>query len=230
MILPTTLCLITQKGRSKGAMRPLYNRYHKLIVFCLALSVIPFSGLTQAQTGVQVNESILKGLKWRSIGPAIMGGRIDAIAAVESKPTTMYVGAAGGGLWKTVNNGTTWEPVFDHDGMISIGDVAVSQTNPDIVWVGTGENNNRQSSSWGDGVFRSTDAGRTWKNMGLKDTHHIGKVVIDPKDPNIVYVSAMGHLWGPNKERGLFKTTDGGATWTNIKFVDENTGFTELVM
>ena len=179
---------------------------------------------------VVVAESILDGLRFRCIGPAIMGGRIDDFAVVEKKPGIIYAATASGGLWKTVNNGVTWEPIFDHETTSSIGDVAVSQSNPDIVWVGTGEPNNRQSSSWGDGVFKSTDGGRTWKNMGLRETHHIGRVVIHPVNPDVVYVAALGRLWGPNKERGVYKTMDGGRTWANVKFIDENTGFADVAM
>ncbi|HKV39348.1 MAG TPA: hypothetical protein VJX67_09050, partial [Blastocatellia bacterium] len=138
-----------------------------------------------------------KKLPWRSIGPAIMGGRIDDFAVVESNPSTIYVGAATGGIWKTTNNGVTWHPIFDDQGTGSIGDIAIAPSNPNIVWVGSGEANNRQSSSWGDGVYRSLDAGKTWGNMGLKDTQAIGRVVIDPHDPDVVYVAAGGHLWGP---------------------------------
>lgn len=177
-----------------------------------------------------LTESILDGLQWRCIGPANMGGRIDDFAVVESAPHIIYAGTASGGVWKTTNNGVTWEPIFDDQPTSTIGDVTVSPSDPDIVWVGTGEPNNRQSSSWGNGVYKSTDGGKTWKNMGLKDTHHIGRIVIHPTNPDIVYVAALGHLWGPNKERGLFKTTDGGKTWVNTKFIDENTGFVDVAM
>src|SRR4029079_10309027 len=136
----------------------------------------------------------------------VMGGRIDDVAVDEKQPSTIYVGSASGGVWKTVNAGTTWTPIFDHEGTASIGDIALSASNPDLVWVGTGEPNNRQSSTFGDGIYKSIDAGRTWKNMGLRDTQNIGRIVVDPKDPNVVYVAAVGHLWGANKERGLFKT------------------------
>ncbi len=176
------------------------------------------------------DDPLLKRFVWRSIGPASMGGRIDDFAVVESNPSTFYVGAATGGVWKTTNNGTTWEPIFDTYSVSSIGDLAVSQSDPNIVWVGTGEPNNRQSSTFGDGIYKSTDAGKSFKNLGLKDTQSIARVALDPKDNNIVYVAAVGHLFGANKERGLFKTTDGGATWAHIKFIDEDTGFTDLVI
>src|SRR5712675_2863400 len=156
----------------------------------------------------------LKNLELREIGPAVMGGRIDDFAVVESNPNIVFVGVAAGGVWKTTNNGTTWTPVFDKEAVSTIGDIAIAPSDPSVVWVGTGEPNNRQSSSWGAGIYKSLDAGKTWTYMGLKDTHHIGRIVIHPTDPNIVYVAALGHLWGANKERGVYKTTDGGVTWT----------------
>jgi len=169
-------------------------------------------------------------LVWRNIGPANMGGRIDDFAVVESNPFIIYCATASGGVWKTTNNGVTWKPIFDDQATSTIGDIAVAPSNPEILWVGTGESNNRQSTSWGNGVYMSTDGGSTWMHMGLEDTHHIGRVVIDPVDPDIVFVAAAGHLWGSNEERGVFKTTDGGETWRKVLYVDENTGCNELVM
>ncbi len=177
-----------------------------------------------------IDESILDGVKLRNIGPANMGGRVDDFAVVESNPHIIYAGVASGGVWKTLNNGVTWEPIFDSQETSTIGDIAVAPSNPDTVWAGTGEANNRQSSSWGNGVYKSEDGGKTWKNMGLVNTHHIGRIVIHPTNSEIVYVAALGHLWGPNKERGLFKTIDGGKTWTNTKFIDDNTGFGDVAM
>ena len=172
----------------------------------------------------------LKGLKFRSIGPANMGGRIDDFAVVESNPSIVYVGTAGSGVWKTVNGGTTWEPIFDNEAVPTIGDIAVSQVNSAIVWVGTGEPANRQSSSWGNGVYKSTDAGKTWTHMGLANTHHIGRVLIHPRNPDIVYVAALGPLWGPNEDRGVFRTTDGGKSWEKVLYINEDTGVVDIAI
>ncbi|MCG6987998.1 MAG: glycosyl hydrolase [Gemmatimonadetes bacterium] len=178
-------------------------------------------------------QSPFSSLRWRSIGPVNTSGRIDdiAVAQVKGRAEAIYVATASGGLWKSRNNGVSWKPVFDHvNAMMSIGAVAVAPSAPLTVWVGTGEANTRQSSSWGDGVYRSTDGGETWTDTGLKDTRSIGRIVIDPTNPNIVYVAAQGHLWGPNAERGVFKTTDAGRTWKKVLFVDENTGANDIVI
>ena len=172
----------------------------------------------------------IKTLKWRSLGPGSMGGRITAISVYEPDPTTYYVATASGGLLKTTNNGVTFAHQFDRESTVSIGDVCVAPSNRDIVWVGTGENNPRNSVSYGDGVYKSVDGGKTWKNMGLKKTFQIGKIVIHPKNPDIVYVGALGRLYGPNEERGLFKTSDGGKTWEKIFYVDDKTGVIDLAM
>jgi len=172
----------------------------------------------------------LQDLKPRCIGPANMSGRICDIAVYEKRPRIMYVASASGGLWKTINNGTTWTPVFERQATVALGAVAVFQDNPDIVWVGGGEANARNSVSWGDGVYKSTDGGKTWANMGLRDSHHIGRIVIHPSDPDIVYVAALGHLWGPNRERGLYRTRDGGKSWQQVLFISEDTGFVDLIM
>ncbi len=178
----------------------------------------------------QSEDPMLKPFVWRSIGPATMGGRIDDISVVEKNPSIIYLGYATGGVWKTENNGITWTPIFDSQPVTSIGDVEVSQANPNIVYVGTGEPNNRQSSSFGAGVYKSTDAGKSFTYVGLKETQSIGRIVIHPTNPDIVYVAAVGHLFGPNAERGLYKTTDGGKTWNNTKFIDNDTGFVDVVM
>jgi photosystem II stability/assembly factor-like uncharacterized protein len=172
----------------------------------------------------------LKNLNFREIGPAVMGGRIDDFAVVESNPNIIFVGVASGGVWKTTNNGTTWTPLFDKEGVSTIGDIAIAPSDPSVVWVGTGEPNNRQSSSWGDGAYKSTDGGKTWQKMGLAATHHIGRMVIHPRNPDVVYVAALGHLWGPNPERGVYKTTDGGKTWSQVLKINDDTGASDIAM
>lgn len=169
---------------------------------------------------------------WRAVGPKQAGARIEAIAVPPGNHGTIYVGVGSGNLWKTVNNGLTWEPIFEKESAFSIGDVAVSSSDPDIVWVGTGETQPRHSgySYSGTGVFKSTDAGRTWWNMGLHDTHHIGKVIIHPTDPDVVYVAAIGHFWSRNEERGVFRTTDGGNSWEKVLYVSDHTGVVEMTM
>ena len=202
------------------------NRPVLALSFLLVLSLGSIAG---AQDTSPV-ELVLSQLEWRNIGPAIMGGRIDDFAVVESNPHIAYTATASAGIWKTVNNGVTWKPLFDDQPVSSIGNIAVAPSDPSILWAGTGEAANRQSSSWGGGVYKSTDGGESWTHMGLENTHHIGRVHIHPRNPDIVYVAAIGHLWGANDERGVYKTTDGGKTWTNTKFIDENTGFIDLAM
>lgn len=199
------------------------NRSIQLLCALLVLCVLP--GLAQ-----KIDMEKLKGMKPRAIGPAAMSGRITAVDVVASNPDIMFVGAASGGVWKTVSGGITWESVFDKESTLSIGAIAVQQDNPAVVWVGTGEGNPRNSLNGGDGIYKSMDAGKTWKKMGLEKTRHIHRVIIDPKNPNTVYVAAIGSPWGEHPERGVFKTTDGGATWEKVLFVDNKTGCAELVM
>jgi len=195
-------------------------------VFCLALVLSP--SLVSAEP--LLDPAWLAGLPARSIGPGHTSGRVTAIAGVESDPDTVYAGGAAGGVWKTVNGGATWEPIFDNQSVASIGALAVFQANPAIVWAGTGEANLRNSVSVGNGVYRSVDAGRTWTHLGLDATEHIGRIVLDPANPDISWVAALGHTWGENPERGVFKTEDGGKTWTKVLYVDERTGAADLVM
>lgn len=164
------------------------------------------------------------GLKVRNIGPGYMSGRVADIAVHPTDPGTWYVGIGSGGVWKTINAGTTWTPIFDNESVYSIGDVTLDPSNPNIVWVGTGENNGGRHISFGDGVYKSTDGGKTWKNMGLEISEHIGDIIVHPTDSNTVWVSSQGPLWSGGGERGLFKTTDGGKTWRNVLEGDEWTG------
>ena len=169
-------------------------------------------------------------LDWQLIGPTFCGGRIEAIAAHPRRTATMYVGVGSGGLWKTVNNGLTWKPIFEHQASFAIGDVAVSPSHPDTVWVGTGEVLLARSSFPGMGVYRSDDAGETWKNMGLQDTQHISRILIHPDDANTVYVAAIGHQNSNNMQRGVFRTNDGGESWKKVLYVNDSAAAIDLVM
>jgi photosystem II stability/assembly factor-like uncharacterized protein len=182
----------------------------------------------EAGKGV-MSAKTFSGLKLRSIGPATTSGRIADFAVEAAEPSHYYVAVASGGVWKTVNAGTTYVPVFDEEGSYSIGCIALDPTNANTLWVGTGENNSQRSVSWGDGVYRSDDGGKSWTNVGLKHSEHIGKILIDPRDPRVVYVAAQGPLWGPGGDRGLYKTTDAGKTWTAVLTISENTGVTDVV-
>ena len=174
------------------------------------------------------NSETFSAFKFRSIGPAMISGRIIDIAVNPKNRSQYYIAAACGGVWKTSNNGTTFESLFDGQGSYSIGCLALDPSNPNIVWVGSGENNNQRSIAYGDGLYKSEDGGKTWKNVGLQKSEHIGKIAIDPYDGNIVYVAAYGPLWSAGGERGIYKTTDGGKTWKQILNVSENTGFNEI--
>jgi photosystem II stability/assembly factor-like uncharacterized protein len=172
-------------------------------------------------------ESAYGALQWRQIGP-FRGGRAVAVAGVPGSPNVFYFGAAAGGVWKTIDAGATWKPIFDAEKVSSIGAIAVARSNPDIIYVGTGEANMRGNVTWGGGVFKSTDAGKTWTDLGLTDTRQIGAIIVDPTDPNIVLVAAVGHAFGPNTQRGVFRSTDGGKTWNRVLYKNELTGAIDL--
>ncbi|NRA96595.1 MAG: hypothetical protein HRU14_10360 [Planctomycetes bacterium] len=184
-----------------------------------------------ASAAAQTTDADMAGaLSWRSIGPAVMSGRIVDVAVVPGDPSTFYAASGSGGLWKTTNRGGSFKAVFDDQAVISIGDVALAPSNPDVVWVGTGEANNQRSSYWGDGVYKSTDGGDTWEHMGLPESHHIGRIVVHPSNPDIVYVAALGHLYSKNAERGLYRTRDGGKAWELVKHIDADTGVVDVVL
>ena len=183
---------------------------------------------TAAQQASSLPEAWIDHLDWRSVGPANMGGRVTSIAVNPHDSSEYWIGMATGGVLHTTNRGVTYEHQFDAESTASVGSIAVSKSNPDVVWVGSGESNPRNSVSWGHGAFKSTDGGKTWKNMGLKDTFQIGVVKIHPEDENVVYVGALGRLWGDCENRGLYKTTDGGETWEKVLYVDDKTGIIDM--
>jgi photosystem II stability/assembly factor-like uncharacterized protein len=195
-----------------------------LIALTLAAAFAPQH--MRAQSG----RSQFDGLRFRDIGPAASGGRIHDLQIDPKDPAVLYVAAATGGIWKSTNKGVTWKPIFEHQPDNTFGALAIHPRDSNIIWAGTGENNNRQSSSWGGGVYRSTDGGATWSYLGLHDTRSIGRVVLDPDDPNVAYVAAVGNLWRESEERGVYKTADAGRTWTRVLYVDPFTGATDLVM
>ena len=200
-----------------------------VIVLGLALAGPPLIGQSQPSSDKPAIGPF-DSLHFRPLGPASMSGRISDLAVYEANPAIYYVGTGHGGVWKTVNNGTTFEAQMQDRGLMSIGDIAISQNNADLVWVGTGESNNRQSTSWGDGVYKSTDGGKTYAFMGLRTSRSINRIVIDPRNNETVFVASTGSLWGPGGERGVYKTTDGGKNWKQVLKVDDDTGANDLVM
>jgi photosystem II stability/assembly factor-like uncharacterized protein len=206
-----------------------------LLVFALFASINTFAQKKKGKQDNQedsyyLNSGMLSSLKFRSIGPAMISGRIIDLAVNPENHSEYYVAVASGGVWKTTNGGITYRPIFDKQGSYSIGCVSIDPANPNVVWVGTGENNSQRSVSWGDGVYKSLDGGKTWKNMGLKKSEHIGKIIIDPHNSDIVYVAAQGPLWGPGGDRGLYKTTDGGKNWEKVLEISENTGVSDIAI
>ena len=199
-----------------------------LLIFCVTAF---HGGDAEAQAAQTPSvEEALKGLAWRSIGPALMGGRTVDIVGISGDSSTVYMATGSGGLWKTTNNGTTWRSIFESGNTLSLGAVAVAPSDLNVIYIGTGEHNPRNSASVGDGVYKSTDAGETWVNLGLQDTEKIARIRIHPKDPDLVYVAVLGHEWGANEERGVYRSKDGGKTWEKVLYVDENTGASDLAM
>src|ERR1700744_6157190 len=187
----------------------------------------PALSVSASESGAAPPESAYSGLQWRQIGP-FRGGRAVAVAGVPGSPNLFYFGAAAGGVWKTLDAGATWKPIFDDQKISSIGAIAVARSNPDIIYVGTGEANMRGDVTWGGGVFKSTDAGKTWMDLGLTDARQIGSIIVDPKDPNIVLVASVGHAFGANTQRGVFRSTDGGKSWNRVLYKNELTGAIDL--
>ncbi|MFZ6011861.1 MAG: VPS10 domain-containing protein [Bacteroidota bacterium] len=197
---------------------------HLLLLFVCFMLSIP------SLFGQKLDMEKMKGMSPRSIGPGGMSGRITAIDVVISDPSIMYAGSASGGVWKSTSGGVNWQSIFDKESVLSVGAIAIQQDNPSVIWVGTGEGNPRNSLNGGYGIYKSFDGGKNWKLMGLEKTRHIHRIIVDPKDPNTVYVAAIGSPWGEHPERGVFKTTDGGATWEKVLYVNEKTGCADLVM
>ena len=205
------------------------KKIKSLTIGITVLALVCFSLNAHGQNAEEIGKLFEK-VNWRCIGPAVMGGRTVDIDVVEKTPWIIYAAIGPSGVWKSENNGITWQPVFHKENTVSVGDIAVVQSQPKIVWVGTGEATCRNSVTIGDGVYKSIDSGKTWTNMGLEKTRHISRIVIDSQNPAVVYVAAMGHLWGPNEERGIFKTVDGGETWEKVLFVNQDTGFADLAI
>jgi photosystem II stability/assembly factor-like uncharacterized protein len=201
-----------------------------LLIAVSLMSIAQKKAAAPEKTEEKKEETPIGGLKFRAIGPALTSGRISDFAVNPANPAEYYVAVASGGVWKTINSGTTYEPVFDSQGSYSIGCITMDPNNSNVIWVGSGENNNQRAVAYGDGVYKSEDGGASWKNVGLKTSEHIGKIIVDPRNSQVVYVAAIGPLWKEGGERGLYKTVDGGKTWEQILKVDEFTGVNDVAM
>ena len=199
------------------------------LALCFAATVAAvILGAPRATAAQEFSETLINGMKWRQIGP-FRGGRVLAVTGLPGKPNLFYFGAGSGGVWNTVNGCVTWEPTFRQEPISSIGAIAVAESDPNVIYVGTGEACIRNDISYGDGVYKSVDGGKTWTNVGLKDSRHIGAIIVDPHDANTVLVAALGHAYGTNTERGVFRSTDGGKTWEKVLYKDDKTGAIDIV-
>jgi photosystem II stability/assembly factor-like uncharacterized protein len=203
--------------------------FRRILACCVCfVAASAIVGVSSPSFAEEFNETLFNGMEWRLIGP-FRGGRVLAVTGISGNPNVFYFGGVAGGVWKTANGGASWEPLFDKQPISSIGAIAVAESDPNIIYAGTGEACIRGNISYGDGVYKSVDGGKTWKNVGLKDTRHIGAIVVDPRDPNLVFVAALGHAYGTNTERGVFRSADGGKTWTKVLYKDEKTGAIDIV-
>jgi photosystem II stability/assembly factor-like uncharacterized protein len=208
---------------------------HAIVVLCAclvptgALILLPVQSADSGEPqATRIDESLFSGMKWRQIGP-FRGGRVLAVEGLAGEPRVYYFGAVAGGVWKTTDSGNNWTPLFDRETVSSIGSIAVAPSDHNVIYVGTGEAAIRGDISYGDGVYKSIDGGKHWKNVGLNDSRHIGALIVHPRNPDIVFVAALGHAFGPNAERGIFRTIDGGKTWSKVLAKDQNTGGIDVV-
>ncbi|MGD2136346.1 MAG: hypothetical protein PVF27_09300, partial [Gemmatimonadales bacterium] len=207
-----------------------YQSPLRLAPWATVIATLVVSSPAALGQAASIPSFVVDSLEFRMIGPAVTGGRIHDVEALPADPSTIYLATASGGIWKSTNHGTTWVPIFDDQPVSTFGDLAIAASQPDVIYAGTGEQQNRQSTSWGNGVYRSDDAGASWHHLGLAETRHIGRVLVHPADPDVAYVAALGNLWAPSSARGVFKTIDGGGHWERVLFVDTLTGVVDLVM
>src|SRR5215475_9875980 len=205
------------------------SRTNKRLSLALGTILTIVYGVSFLLAQAPYDTMLYSGLKWRMLGP-FRGGRVDAVSGVPGRPNEFYFGAVNGGVWKSVDAGRVWTPIFDSQSIASIGALAVAPSAPDTIYVGSGESTLRDSVGYGNGVYKSTDAGKTWTHIGLDNTEHIGKVAVDPRDPNVVFVAAIGHLYEANPDRGLYRSQDGGRTWNKVLFKNNDTGAVDVVI